>query len=147
MYRKVAAALVAALALGIASCGGSEPELTQAQLVKRVEAACRAGQEVSSRQQRPRGRTDAITAFLDAIVAGQEAALDRLGDLNAPNAVDDDFDTFKQGLQDRVDLVKRVAATDRAQVEAAMRDIQPQVDAATRRIATAARGIGIRGCV
>jgi hypothetical protein len=147
MHRKVAAALVAAFALGIASCGGSEPELTRAQLVRRVEVACRAGQKVASRPHRTTSGTDAATAFLDSIVAGQEVAVERLGDLNAPDAVGDDFDTFKQGMQDRLDLIKRVAAADRAQVEAAMRDIQPQVEAVTRRIATAARGVGIRGCV
>jgi hypothetical protein len=145
MYRKVAAALVAVLALGIASCGGSEPELTRAQLVRRVQTACAEARTVSERQGR-NNRTGDQMGFIATIVAGQEVAVERIENLNAPAAAQDEFDTFKQGIQDRLDQLKRITSEDRADVPRAVRAVQPQIEAIGRRMAAAARRLGIEGC-
>ena len=146
MYRKVAAALVAALALGIAGCGGSESELTRAQLVRRVETACRQGQQVADREQRAAGRGRGMEVFIDSVAAGQQAILDRIGDLNVPDELQDDFDALRSGMQERLDLLERAGSVDRAELERAVRGIQQQAEAATRRIAAAGRTLGIEGC-
>jgi|SRR5215212_930202 len=147
MHRKVAAALVAVLALGIASCGGSESELTRSQLANRIEKACREGQQVSAEQQRANGRSGGMTAFVDSIVAGQQALVDKTKDLNAPEAAQANFDTFKDGLQDRLDQMQRVASSGRADLQRAIREIQPKVEAISRRLMVAARRLGVEGCV
>jgi hypothetical protein len=145
MYRKLAAVLVAALALGVAGCGSSEPELTRAQLVKHAQAACREARAVMDRKQRASRSGDQM-AFIAAIVAGQEVAVERVNDLNPPAAVKDTFDTFKQGMQDRLDALKQIASADRADFQRAIRDAQPQIEAVGRKLAAAAKRLGIEGC-
>jgi hypothetical protein len=148
MHRKVAAALVAALALGIASCGGSETTtLSRAELVRRVELACREGQrEVEKRGRASRGRGDQ-SSFIDAILAGQQIVMDRIDNLDTSGAARADFETFKDGLQARLDAIERVAEVDRADQQRAIRAVQSDVEVATRRAQTAARRLGIDGCV
>jgi hypothetical protein len=147
MHRKVAAALVAALALGIASCGGSESELTRAQLVNQIEKACREGQRVSAEKQRAIGRSGGMTAFVNSIVAGQEALIDRTEDLKAPDAAQANFDAFKDGLRERLDQMQRVASADRADLQRAIREVQPRIEAISRRLTAAVRRLGVEGCV
>jgi len=141
MYRKVAAALVAVLALGIASCGGSEPQLTRAQLVRRVETACAEARRVTER------RTGSEQgAYVKAIVAGQEVMVERIKDLNPPSAAHDRFETIKQGMQDRLDQLKTIASASRADFQRTMRAAQPKVEAASRRLSAAVGSLGIEGC-
>jgi hypothetical protein len=149
MYRKVAAVLVAVLvavlALGVASCGSSEPELTRAQLVKQTQAACRAARAVTYRKLRSNRSGDQVV-FIAAVVAGQEIVVDRLNDLNPPAAAQDAFDAFKQGEQDRLDALKQIASSDRAEIERAIREAQPQIEAIGRRTSAAEKRLGIEGC-
>ncbi|MBS1871561.1 MAG: hypothetical protein JSS99_18085 [Actinobacteria bacterium] len=147
MYRKVAAALVAVLALGLASCGGSEPELTRAQLVRKVELACREAQAIAAREARAKGRAGENGAFIAGLLGGQKAVLDRIHNLNAPNSIQSEFDALKQGMQDRIDAVERVASASRADMQRMIRAVQPQAEAAARRMEAASNSLGIRGCV
>jgi len=148
MYRKVAAALVAVLALGLASCGGSEPELTRAQLVRKVELACREAQTIAEREARTqRARKGENMAFVAGLLAGQKAVLDRIHNLNAPNSIQSEFDSLKQAMQDRIDAVERVASASRADVQRMIKAVQPQAEAAARRMEAVSNSLGIRGCV
>jgi hypothetical protein len=149
MHRKVAAAFVAALALGVASCGSSEPPLTRAQLVSRVEAACRAGQQASQRQARTSSgssRSANALAFVEAVVAGQKVAIDRIEDLNAPDEVKDTFDSFKQSMQQRADLFDRVKSAGAANLQRAMTTAQRDGEALSKRLQQAVRDLGVEGC-
>jgi len=150
MHRKVAAALVAALALGIAAagCGSSSTPLTRAQLVSKIEAACRAGQREAQRQASARsGSRDGASQFLAAIVTSQRATIAKVEDLTPPDAAKADFEAFKQGMQQRVDLFARVQSAGGAGLQRAMAAAQAQGEAITRRLQAAADGLGVRGCV
>jgi hypothetical protein len=146
MHRKVAAALVAALALGVASCGGSEESLTRAQLVSRIEQACRDGQREAQRQMRAAGRAGGAATFLTAVLAGQKSELDAIDNFKVPDAAKADYEAFKDGVQARVDAIERAASADRADVQRAMRSVQAEAEAAARKIETSARSLGIEGC-
>ncbi len=143
MHRKVAAALVAALALGVASCGGSE-SLTRAELVNRIEAACRqAGQRTQQEQRAARGDE---TSFFTALVAGQREMVERVEGLEAPDELADEVDTIKTGLADRTEMIASVAEASRAEQQRAMAEIGGRVEDITRRVEAAFRSLGIRGC-
>ena len=146
MHRKVAAALVAALALAVASCGGSEETLTGAQLVRRIETACKEGQREGSKKARAaRGSQDQAT-FIEALLVGQRTELDALDDVNTTGAAKADFEAFKTGVQARIDAIERVTSADRADFERALRAAQGPATAATRRVEAAARSLGVEGC-
>lgn len=149
MHRKLAAALVAALALGIASCGGSEVEtLTRAQLVRRVEAACRHGQQVAEQEGRAsRGSRDTSgLQFVTVLLAGQQAVIERIDNVTTSGAAKGDFETFKQAVQDRVDLLDRLKSEGRDGIARAMRSAQAEGEAVTKRLQAAAQRLGVEGC-
>lgn len=145
MHRKVAATLVAVLAFGIASCGGSEETLTRAELVRRVELACRQGQQEAQKAARA-ARGDDGGAFFEGLLAGQKAVMDRIDDFTASGAAKADFEALKDGIQVRLDAIEDVVAADRADRERAIRSVQADVEAASRRAAAAARRLGVDGC-
>ncbi|HKG37559.1 MAG TPA: hypothetical protein VKB25_01095 [Conexibacter sp.] len=146
MHRKVAAALVAALALAVASCGGSETTtLSRAELVRQVEVACREGRRAGEEQARE-SRGDA-GAFIDAVLANQKAVSDKIDSIEASGAAKADWGTFKSGMQTRLDAIERVASADRADQQRVIRSIQAEVEAATRRVQAASRSLGIEGCI
>jgi hypothetical protein len=150
MHRKVAAALVAAFALGIggAGCGSSSTPLTRAQLVRRIEAACRAGQQEAQRQMGSRRTSrETGTAFLAAIVTSQRAILAKVEDLDPPDAAKDDFEAFKQGMQQRTALIARVQEQGGADLQRAMAAVQAQAEVVTRRLQQAVARLGVRSCV
>jgi len=144
MHRKVAVALVAALALGIAGCGGSEETLTKGQIVSRVEAACKKAQQVA--EQRSRTSGSGSMAFITAILAGQQALVDAIDGINPSDATKDDFDAFKQGMQDRADLFARVKDSGAAGIRRAMQDAQAEGEAMNKRIHAAASRLGVTSC-
>ncbi|HEV7772878.1 MAG TPA: hypothetical protein VGO48_06290 [Conexibacter sp.] len=147
MHRKVAAALVAALALAVASCGGSESEtLTGAALVRRIETACREGQREATKQTRAARGSASQETFLAALLAGQKAELDALDGVTTTGAAKADFEAFKEGVQTRIDLVERVASADRADVQRTLRAVQPEAEVAARKLQAAARSLGVEGC-
>lgn len=147
MHRKVAAVLVAALALGVASCGGSEPVLTRAQLASKISVACRQALHQAQRQMRANASDRSGTSFIDAVLADQHAVMDRVKHLNPPAAAKADFEAFKQGVQQRIDLAERVKGAGRGGLQRAMASIQRQGEVVTRRVQDAARRLGVEGCI
>ena len=148
MHRKVAAALIAALALGIAACGSSEP-LTRAQLSRRIETVCKQVQQQIQAQARARSRAapeDAQKQFIVAVVAGQRAIEKKLADLDAPDAAKDSFDAFKQAVQERADLYARVSTSSTAEISRAMQAAQDQGEALSRTIRQTTRRLGVEVC-
>jgi len=143
MHRKVAAALVAVLALGIASCGESGRTLTRAELVRQVEAACREGQLATQQQ----GRARSTAGFLTAVVAGQRVIVARIKDFNGSGEAKSDFAAFKQGVQQRLALFQRFQSTGGAGLQRAIAQVQAEAEAITRRVHDAATRLGIEGCV
>ena len=88
-----------------------------------------------------------MEGFLAAVVAGQKVAVDRIDDLNASDAAQAGFDSFKQGMQDRLELFERAeSAGGAAAIERAVRSMQAEAEVVTRRLQTAARGLGVEGC-
>jgi hypothetical protein len=145
MHRKVAAALVAALALAVASCGGSEETLTGAQLVRRIETACKEGQREGAKQARAARGSDQA-AFVAALLAGQKTEMAALDDVNTSGAAKADFEAFKQGVQARIDAIERVNSADRADYERTLRAAKGPAEAASRKVQEAARSLGVEGC-
>ncbi len=146
MHRKVAAALVAALALGIASCGESGRTLTRADLVRQVEVACTQGQRVTQQQSRASGRAHSMATFLAAIIAGQRVVVARIKDLNGAGEAKSDFADFKQGVQQRLALFARVQSAGSAGLQRAIRAAQAEAEAVSRRVHDAATRLGLEGC-
>jgi hypothetical protein len=143
MHRTVAAAIVAALALAVASCGGSEKTtLSGAALVRRVELACRSAQRESERAAREAARSDPFAG----IRAGQRFLVDELDGLDASGAAKADFNTFKEGVRERFDAIETVASADREDRNRALRSVQRSATAASERIESAARRLRLDGC-
>jgi hypothetical protein len=141
MHRKVAAAIVAALALGVASCGGTETTtLDRVQLVRRVELACKDAQEKWNERFRETRRSDR------SLRDGQQFLVDRLGELDASGAARDDFARFKDGVRARLEAIETVVDAPRADRGRVLRSVQREAVAAGRAIETAARRLGIDGC-
>jgi hypothetical protein len=151
MHRKVAAALLAALALGVVGCGGSEETLTRAQLSKRIEVACKHGKRVQEDQMRASRRSSSANGaaqFLAAAVASQEAVMERIDDLHATDAVQDELDAFKEGIQGRIDLFERIkSAGDAAAIQRAIGAAAAEGERVTERLKAAATKLGVEECV
>jgi cytosine/adenosine deaminase-related metal-dependent hydrolase len=147
MHRKVAVALVAALALAVASCGGSESEtLTRAQLVRRIETACKEGQREGTKQARASGGANGQQAFIAALLAGQKKELDALNNVKSADAAKADYEAFKEGVQARVAVIERVASADIAHFASIVRAAQPTAEAISKRVEAAIRRLGVVGC-
>lgn len=113
MHRKVAAALVVALAHGLAGCGGGQKTETvsRAQLISRLESACLAGQREA--RQRLRGRMGQII-YAKAIIAELKTIDDRVGNLETTGSEKALFDTYKASLPTRIEALEKIVAADRA---------------------------------
>lgn len=145
MHRKIAAAIVAVLVLAVAGCGGSEKTtLGRAALVRRVELACQEGQRVMERAARAARSSEGFN--FDAMIAGQEAVLDKLDELDTSGAAKADFDALQEGMKGRLEALQEVASADRADRARAMRSVQADATAAGTRIETAVRSLGLQGC-
>lgn len=147
MHRKVAAALVAALALGVASCGSSDEPLTRAELVRQVEAACAQGQRQAEAAQRESRSSVTGDAFLTSLIAGQRTVSARIADIDPPDELSDDFDAFKQNIEARTAVFERFQAS-RAKLtdKRAIAAIEPEVQALGERLQAVTRRLGIEGC-
>ena len=148
MHRTVAAALVAALlALGVASCGGSEPTtLNGAALVRRIELACREGQRAAQQESRSQGRSSGNTGFVEAVLAGQKVVNDKLGEIATSGAAKADFEAFKEASARRAELIERIASADRSDVERMIRSLQRPIEATTRTLEETSRALRVEGC-
>jgi hypothetical protein len=143
MHRTVAAALVVALALALASCGGAGKPLTRAQLVRQIEVACRQG--ITEMQRVARGHRGS-EGLINGLAVGQRYVIDRIGGLHAPSATKSDFEVLKQTMQQRLDLIARVQSAGRgARLDNVIRSVQAQAEALTRRVHAAATRLGVAG--
>jgi hypothetical protein len=144
MHRTVAAALLAALTLGLAGCGGGEQTETvsRAQLVSRLDAACVAGQRAS--REETQGGSGSQDAFLQGLRANMTTILDDVGSLEASGAARAPFSAYKDSVRTRLDEVERVAAAQGADRQRAIRAAQPVMSAATDRAHAAIVRLGAR---
>lgn len=143
MHRTVAAALVAALALGVASCGGSEEALTRAQLVRQIEVACNEGRKAASRVKRA---SEQRTLMVDRLLAGQRTAMDQIDDLKPAEGVKADFEEFKQQLHARSDLFSSVKSLSGAALVRAMNEKEGQGYDINKKLHFAAVRLGVEAC-
>jgi hypothetical protein len=144
MHRKVAAALVAALALGLAGCGGTETRtLERAALVRQAELACRAAQRAGQRYQEEARRS---ANPIEGVRISQELLVEKLEELEGTGAARADFATFKEGIKARFELIKDVAEAPRAERDRALRSVQPEAERLATRIEAATRDLGIESC-
>ena len=113
MHRKVAAALVVALALGLASCGGGQKTETvsKAQLISRLEAACLAGTREAQRQAQQRG---SVKAQIETFLVNLKKIDDGVGNLETTGRAGADFDTYKDTVERRIDAFERIVAAEGA---------------------------------
>jgi hypothetical protein len=112
MHRKVAAALVAALALGLgtAGCGGTE-SLSRAELARRSDTICRRAQrrgQALMREASAMARGGA--RFDDSAARSQISSLlrdmaDDLDELAPPDELEDQFDDFIAIQRKRADAI------------------------------------------
>ncbi len=131
MYRKVAAALVAALALTLASCGGSgTTTVSRAELVQRLNTACLAGQRVI--RERMHGQRDA-TAYLNAVIADQKYVLSKVGNLETTGPAKAVFDGFKDVMRRRLVALERDASASRADFARVTAQEEPLISASGAR--------------
>lgn len=146
MHRKVAAAVVAALALALAGCGGSETTtLSRAELVRQVQLACRAAVRTTEQQARA-ARNSASSNPYAAMHAGQKVLAERLEKLESSDAAKDDFTAYKEGVRRRLDALDKILAAPRAEQPRVLRSVQKEAVAAGRQIGAAVERLGLRGC-
>ncbi|HEU4703725.1 MAG TPA: hypothetical protein VFS37_14685 [Conexibacter sp.] len=141
MRRKVAAALVVALALALAGCGGSEkPEVvSRAEAVQRLEAACRAGQRAA--RTRLGGRPDA-TAFVFAMRDNLDTIVDRVGNVEVSGGGDADFAAYMRTVQRRLDAIDTITEADRSDWQSAIAAERRTFETATDAAHEAIVGLG-----
>ena len=141
MHRKVAAALVVALALGVASCGGGQrtETVSRAQLVSRLESTCAA----ALRAPQPKGSTrQAVLA--KAIVGELNTIRDTVGQLEISGREKADLEAYKASLSPRIDVLERIASADRADQEQAIREAHPVLEEASETARGALDRLGLR---
>jgi len=143
MHRTVAAALVAALALALASCGGSEKTqtVTRAELISRLESACLAGQRAAGRE--TSGKTGQ-RAFLTALLVYQKLVIDRVGTLETVGAAKADFDAYKDVVRSRLVVLERIAAASNGDLARSLRAAKPQLEALSTRAQVTFHRLGAR---
>lgn len=151
MDRKIAAALVSALALGLAGCGSAQPKLTRAQLVTKIDLACEQSRAETARQMGGGAHSESpaeVTRLFAAVLTAQQAFLKRLDALNPPAAAKQDFDAFRQGMEQRQRLYEeRLQTARRSGIQSAV----SQVAGATRpnflSLDRSAKRLGVVNCV
>lgn len=151
MHRKVAAALVAALALALASCGGSQSQRTEtvvraatvsrAQVISRLEAACLAGQDAAQREAHAATRK---AAFLKAIIANLRTIRDMVEPLETTGSAKAAFDAYKETVRTRLDTFERIASAHGAEQQRLIIASRPAIGAAGHRAHEAIVALGAR---
>lgn len=140
MQRKAAAALVAALVLALAGCGGTETTTVgRAEAVKRLEAACLAGTQAGSEVAR---KGHSAATFARAYQANLQTVLDKLDHVEASGAAKADFDAYKETVRTRVEAFERILAAGADQQTISTQ--RPRIDAAGRTAFAAIRRLHAR---
>lgn len=138
MHRKVAVALVAALALVAAGgCGGGSDSLSRAELAQRADAICRRAQSRAQTLMRQlatsaRGRRVDFNDLRPQIATLLQDLADDLDGLSPPDELKDEMDEFVSIMSDRADAMRAGREVDET--------------GANRRSASLARTLGFRFC-
>ena len=143
MHRKLAAALVAVLALGLASCGGTRrtETVSRAEAVSRLEAACIAGAREGRRHWHP---GESHVTYVKAIIAEMKTISDQVGNIEASGPARAAFEAYKATLRARIDAAERIASADQADVRQAMKAAEPAISAGSIRAHAAIVRLGAR---
>jgi GTP1/Obg family GTP-binding protein len=116
MHRKVAGALVVALALALAGCGGSST-LSKADFAKQASAAC-----TTARKDSEKTKAKGIAAFVDKIEAYQRNKLKGIEALKPPDELKTAYAEYKDALTQRADLINRLGTIVKARHRVSKQD-------------------------
>ncbi len=144
MHRKVAGAVVVALALGVASCGGSDEPLTKAELVKQMNVVCK-GKRQRTDTTADKGR-NGPGAFFEQILERQKEIADGLDELTPPAELETAFAALKKAEVDRQALVEKAIAAIKADPKAKLESLTKEGEAIQRQLTSAAAEIGAKSC-
>ncbi len=145
MHRKVAGAVVVALAFalaGVTGCGSGDEPLTKAEFVRQTNAACKAQPPKASTTSRTRGPE----GFLTQVLAQQQLIIDGLDGINAPDELDSDFTKLKDAMGQRLEIVERAVAAVKADPKAKLEDFGKDAEGIQKTITSSARALGLRSC-
>lgn len=146
MYRTIAAALVAAAVLGVASCGGTEATITRAQLVEKIDAACTAARETTQKATRSTGTE--VAGYLAGLIAGRRALLKQIDGLNPAAAADkQDLEGFKKGEQERLAMFESYRGKAGAELQTAVAANRSRQQANFTRLDAISHRLHLSGCV
>ena len=90
--------------------------------------------------------SEAQSAYVAGLFTSQKTELDALDNVKATGAAQADFEAFKEGVKARMEAIGRVASADSANLQSALTAATPAAEAAARRVAAAARRLGVEGC-
>lgn len=139
MHGKVAGALVVALALALASCGGSDT-LSKGDFVKQANAAC-----ATARKDAEKVRGKGIAAFADRVEEYQRNKLKGIEALKPPDEMKTSYAAYKGALSQRTDLIVRLVTTLKARGRISKQD-EKAVAALQVKEEKAATALGLTTC-
>jgi hypothetical protein len=141
MQRKVAAAFVAVLTLGLASCGGGKDRLSASQFKQRANAICNEtrGQATQLAGQ-AQGKIDRSSA--KRLLAITDKGIGKLEALKPPKADEAKFAEMRRELQGERDFIASALKQSRPSPAAVRANA-----ARGQRIGQTARELGLSGCV
>lgn len=148
MCRTIGAALIAAAALGLSSCGGTEAKLTRAQFVSRMDAVCAQARGATEAQARANRAAEGTPQerFFAAYIGGQRVFLRGLGAINPPDAAKQDLHAFEQGVRQRLVLLERLHGADAAGMRSMVAATQGEQRAIFERLDAIAHRYRLIGC-
>lgn len=112
MRRTIGAAVVFALVLGVASCGGTEGRLTRAQFVKTLITACAEGLAASrAAMHTSPSAPDYRERLAASYLAGQRLLVKRIERIQPPAAAAHDFAVFMHGERQKLAGLERLQGT------------------------------------
>lgn len=140
MHRKVAGAVVVALALGVASCGGGDEPLTKAELVKQVNVVCK------GKPQKARSGKRGPNSFFEQILAQQKEIDEGLDALTPPAELEDEFAALKEAQEGRRALLEKAIAALKENPKAQLDSLSEDGEDVQRQVASAATALGAKSC-
>ena len=140
MHGKVAGALVVALALALASCGGSST-LSKADFVKQANAAC-----AKARKDAEKARGKGIAGFADRVEQYANEKTKGIEALKPPDELKASYTEYTGVLKQRSDLISRLVVSLKARKRISKPD-EKAVAELQRKEESAARALGLTTCL
>ena len=140
MHGKVAGALVVALALALASCGGSST-LSKADFVKQANAAC-----AKARKDTEKARGKGISAFADRVEQYAREKAKGIEALKPPDELKASYTAYTGALKQRSDLIARLVVKLKARKRIDKAD-EKSVAELQEREESAGRALGLTTCL